>query len=135
MSFSFLTDEWITATRTIREEYRGQVQPGAVPALRANLVVTDVPFGEGTLDAHLDTSNSELEIELGHLANSDVTVTVEYVTAKKVFVEANLSAAMEGMQLGRIKVDGDMLKLMSLASLQVDPASREMAKKIQSITS
>jgi putative sterol carrier protein len=41
---------------------------------------------------------------------------------------------MEAMQLGRIQIDGDMMKLMSLAGLQADPAGIELAKSIREIT-
>lgn len=131
----FLSDPWIIECRKLREEYRDRLTGSAVPPLRINLIVIDVPFSvDAPLDAHLDTTSGEPEIELGHLTDPEVTVTVDYSTAKSVFVDGNLGAAMEGLQLGRIKVDGDMLKLMSLAGLQADATSIELAKKIRSLT-
>lgn len=102
--------------------------------MRMNLVINDVPFEPKTQQAHLDTTTGEPEIEIGHLSSPDLTVTVDYATAKSVLVDGNMGAAMEAMQLGRIKVDGDMMKLMSLASLNADAASIELAKAIRAIT-
>lgn len=134
-TYPFLSDDWIAATRQLREKYRERINVPAMSPIRMNLIVGSVPFGNGSIDAHLDTTNGEPEIELGHLSSPSVTVTVDYNTAKSVLVDANMSAAMEAMQLGRIKVDGDMMSLMSLASINADPASLELAKEIRSITS
>lgn len=131
----FLSARWIAETRRLREEYRSRLQTPTTPPLRMNLVVTDVPFDPGRLDAHLDTSAGEPEIDLGHLPDAEVSVQADYATAKRVFVDADLGAAMEALQLGRVKVDGDMMKLMSLASIgTADPASMELARAIRAIT-
>jgi putative sterol carrier protein len=133
-TYAFLSSEWIEATRTLREEYRSRATPPSAPPIRMNLVVNDVPFDDKVLHAHLDTTNGEPEIELGHLPNPELTVTVDYATAKSVLVDGNMGAAMEAMQLGRIRVDGDMMKLMSLAGINADAASIELAKSIRAIT-
>ncbi len=84
--------------------------------------------------AHLDTSDGKPEIDLGHLESPDTSVTVDYGTAKAVFVDGNMGAAMEAMQLGRIQVQGDMMKLMALATLNADAGSIELARRIRDIT-
>src|SRR4051812_43263122 len=122
-TYPFLSDEWITATRELREQYRATATAPAMAPIRMNLVINEVPFGDGSLQAHFDTTGGEPEIELGHLPTPDVGITVDYKTAKSVLVDGNMSAAMEAMQLGRIKVDGDMMRLMSLASINTDAAS------------
>jgi hypothetical protein len=132
-TYAFLSDEWISETRRLRAEYRKNSTPPSAPPIRMNLVVHDVPHG-GELDAHLDTTAGEPEVDLGHLANPEVSVTIDYATAKSVLVDGNMGAALEAMQLGRVKVDGDMMKLMALASINADAASIELAKKIRAIT-
>ena len=131
----FLSDEWITEARRIHEEYRGQ---GAeVPhEVRMNLIVTDVPFGTGSLDAHADTSSGELEIDTGHLDTADVTLTLDYATARAILVEQDPQAGMQAFMGGRIKVQGDMTKLMILqGSLgAVDPVALEVAGRISEMT-
>ncbi len=133
-TYLFLSDEWIAATKALRDEYRDRLVAPATTPMRLNLVVTNSPAATGDVLAHLDTTKGEPEIELGHLLTPDATVTVDHSTARAVFVDGNLGAAMEAMQLGRIKVDGDMMKLMSLAGLQNDAVSIELGKKIRAIT-
>jgi putative sterol carrier protein len=130
----FLSPTWIEETRKLREEYKDKVNPPATPPLRMNLVVEEVPFETDELEAHVDTSSGEPEIEVGHLESADALVVVDYKTAKTVFVDGNMSAAMEGLQLGRIRVQGDMMKLMALAGLNADPGSIELARRIRDIT-
>lgn len=131
----FLSDEWITEARGIHDEYRGR--GAAVPAeVRMNLIVTDVPFGTGSLDAHADTSSGELEIDTGHLDSADVTLTLDYATARAILVEQDPQAGMQAFMGGRIKVQGDMTKLMVLqGSLgAVDPVALEVAGRISEMT-
>ncbi|MBV9256061.1 MAG: hypothetical protein JO054_17640, partial [Actinobacteria bacterium] len=52
--YPFLSDEWMEEAKKIREEFRGQGAPAA-HAVKMNQVITDVPFGEGTINAHMDT--------------------------------------------------------------------------------
>lgn len=131
----FLSDEWITEARQIHEEYRGRTAP--VPhAIRMNLVVTSVPFGRGTLDAHVDTGSGELDIDLGHLPEVDLTLTLAYDTAKDILVEQDAQAAMSAFMGGRIKLDGDMAKLLILQGQlgTPDPLAVEAAARIRAIT-
>jgi hypothetical protein len=136
-SYPFLSDEWIAEARKIRAEV-SDPQAGASPAsVRMNQVITDVPFGSGRLDAHLDTSSGTLEMETGHLENADVTVTLDYETAKAIFVDGTLEAGMRAFMDGKVRVQGDMAKL--IAALQQmappDPAAVDQAQaRIRDIT-
>jgi hypothetical protein len=119
--------------KKIREEYRGQ---GTAPAhtVKMNQIITDVPFGEGTIEAHMDTSSGELEMDTGHIDGADVTVTLDYETAKAIFVEGNPQAGMQAFMAGKIKVQGDMTKLMAMQAGPPDATAQEVAKKIADIT-
>jgi len=129
----FLSDEWVTDAKKIREEYAGKGTPPA-HAVRMNQVITDVPFGEGTLNVHMDTSGGELEFDLGHLDNPDLTVTLDYETAKAIIVDGNPQAGMQAFMAGKIKVQGDMTKLMAMQSGTPDPIAQEVSERIKSIT-
>ena len=131
--YAFLSDEWLEAAKKIREEYAGQTSPPA-HAVRMNQIVTEVPFGDGTIEAHLDTSGGEMSMEMGHLENPDLTVTLDYVTAKAILVEGNPQAGMQAFMSGKIKVQGDMTKLMAMQQSAPDPTAAEIAKRIQEIT-
>ena len=132
-TYPFLSDEWMIAAREIREEYRGKTQPMA-HAIKMNQIITDVPFGDSPIEAHMDSSSGEMEMELGHLADPEVTVTVDYATAKAIFVDQNPQVGMQAFMAGKIKVQGDMTKLMAMQSSGVDPVAAEVAWKIKDIT-
>ena len=64
----------------------------------------------------------------------DLTVTLDYETAKAILVEQNPQAGMQAFMAGKIKVQGDMTKLMAMQSGPPDPAAAEVAEKITEIT-
>ena len=130
-TYPFLSDEWIAAAREIRESQEAAPVPHVV---KMNLVITEVPFGDGSIDAHMDTTGGELELDTGHLEGEDLTVTVDYVTAKAIFVDGNPQAGMQAFMAGKIKVQGDMTKMRAMQTAQPDPAQLEMAAKISAIT-
>ena len=131
--YPFLSDEWMDAARAIREEYKGKGAPAA-HVVKMNQIITDVPFGEGTIEAHMDTSSGEMEMDTGHLPDADVTVTLDWATAKAIFVEGNPQAGMQAFMAGKVKVDGDITKLMAMQSGAADPKAAEVAAAIQAIT-
>jgi putative sterol carrier protein len=134
-SYPFLSDEWLDEARKIREEYAGKTAP-ITQSVKMNLVVTDVPFSDDDINAHLDTSSGEPRIETGHLETPDLKVTVDYDTAKAILVEGNPQAGMQAFMAGKIRVEGDMAKLMMLQSqpAAADPNAAEMAAKLRAIT-
>ena len=135
--YQFLSDEWLEQTRMIREEYRDQVPEVAV-SIRMNQVINEVPFGDGVIHAYIDTSSGLLDIEVGKLDRPDLTVTLSYSTAKSILVDADATAAMNAFLSGRIKVDGDITKLLALqtagAGAAVNPAAAEVVRRIQELT-
>jgi putative sterol carrier protein len=127
--YKFLSDEWIEEARKIREEVDS---PAAAPApVKMNLVITDVPFGNSSVDAHMDTTSGELVLDTGHVDGPDVTATLDYETAKAMMVDSNPQAAMQAFMAGKIKLQGDMTKAMALQS---GPPNPELTKRIQEIT-
>jgi putative sterol carrier protein len=129
VSYQFLSDEWVSAARKIREEADGAA-PAGMP-VKMNLVITDVPFGDGSVDAHMDTTSGELELDFGHVEGPDVTVTLDYGTARSIMVDGDPQAAMQAFMAGKIKLQGDMTKALAL---QQGPADPELAKRIKEIT-
>jgi len=131
----FLSEEWLEQAAAIRAEYEGK--GGAPPhQMRMNLVITDVPedVSAGPIDAHMDTTSGDVHMDVGHLDNPDLTVTLEYETAKAILVEGNPQAGMQAFMAGKIKVQGDMTKLMAMQSASPDPVAAEIAAKINAIT-
>ena len=135
MAYPFLSDPWLDEARKIREEYAGKTPP-ITHAVKMNLVVTAVPFSDDDINAHVDTSSGELQLDTGHLDGPDLKVTVDYVTAKAILIEGNPQAGMQAFMAGKVRVEGDMAKLMMLQSqpAAADPSAAEMASKLRDIT-
>jgi hypothetical protein len=112
--YAFLSDEWVSeAKRIYAEGGAGEVAGGAgLAPVRVNLVVTEVPFSEFPVDAHVDTSGGRLDIDVGHVAEPDVTISLAYDTARSLFVQGDVQAVLQAFLGGRIKVDGDLSKLL-----------------------
>ena len=131
--YPFLSPEWMDEAKKIREEYRGKGGTTA-PSVKMNQVITDVPFGEGSIDAHMDSSSGEMEMDLGHIEGAEVKITVPYSVAKAIFVDGNPQAGMQAFMAGQIKVEGDMTKLMAMQGGAPDATAQEVAAKIKEIT-
>jgi putative sterol carrier protein len=130
---AFLSDKWTAEVRRLHDEVVTQSTPPA-QSVRMNLILTQSPLGDGTIDAHVDTSSGELIVDTGHLDSPDLTVTVDYETAKAILVEDDAQAAMQAFMSGRIKIEGDMTLLLAMQNTPVDPAHQELAARVREIT-
>ena len=131
----FLSDEWMAEAKAIRAKYEGQTGK-VTQSIKVNQVITDVPFGDGNINSFIDTSSGDVVMDLGALDAPDVTVTTDYATAKALFVDQDQAAAMQAFMTGKIKVQGDMMKMMALqTAMPTDEASRAIAEEIKTITS
>jgi putative sterol carrier protein len=131
--YAFLSDEWVDEARRIREEYEGRAGTMA-HQMRMNLVITDVPFGDGPIDAHVDTTDGTLKLDKGHIDPADLKVTLDYATAKAILVEGNPSVGMQAFMAGKVKVEGDMAKLMMLQGAPPDEHAQEVATRLREMT-
>lgn len=129
----FLSPEWIEAARKVRDEFAGRLPAMAVP-VRANVTVTEAPFGDAPIEAYVDTSSGSLTLDLGHLDQPELTIKIDYATAKRIFVERDQAAAMEAFFSGRIMVEGDIAKVLALQSQPADPVADEIASRIADLT-
>jgi hypothetical protein len=129
---AFLSEEWIAAARALRAAHRSESPPG-VP-VRMNLVVEQVPFGEGQLEAYLDTTAGFVDIEIGTLEQADVRVALDYETARAILVDADSQAALQAFMAGRIRVEGDLAKLLQYQSTPPEPAQLALSERIRAIT-
>jgi hypothetical protein len=109
--YPFLSDEWVSAVEGIMAQHADQA--GAAPHgnVVVNLVVTDTPFGEDKT-MHMGNVDGKALMGGGHREGADVTMTTDYATAKEVFVANNPQAGMQAFMAGKVKVQGDMTKLM-----------------------
>ena len=134
MPYQFLSAEWMDAAKSIREKYADQAAAITV-SVRMNQVITDTPFDTGDVKLYLDTSSGSLEMEPGELDTPDLTLTTDYETAKKIIVDQDQAAGMQAFMAGKIKVQGDMMKMMAMqTSMPQDDVARSIADEIKQIT-
>ena len=131
----FLSEEWMIAAREIRARYEGDL-PQITAVVRLNQVITGVPFGEGTVHAHIDTSGGAMVFELGHLDEPDAVIMTDYVTARALLVERDPAVFMQAMMQGKVQLQGDMMKLLAAMSSQSAPTelADQVAEEIAAIT-
>jgi putative sterol carrier protein len=102
-------------------------------AIKMNLLVNEVPWG-AEVAAHVDTTQGALIVEEGHLDEVDLHVTVDYGTARALLVDGQPQAAMAAFMAGKIRVDGDLAKLMAVQSTSPDEAALAFAAEVRSLT-
>lgn len=130
----FLSDDWMDAAHEIRERYHDDLPEIAI-SVRINQIITDVPFGDGTINAYIDTSEGEFSLELGELDEPDAVLMTDYDTAKAMMVGQDPTVAMQSFMAGKIKVQGDMMKLMAIqTALPSNEFSEQVAAEIRAIT-
>ncbi|MDG2262370.1 MAG: SCP2 sterol-binding domain-containing protein [Actinomycetota bacterium] len=137
MAHAFLSDEWLAAVLALRDEF-DQVDMPAEARIVMNQVISDVPFGDGKLEISVDTTSGALDIKKGHLDNADVMVRTDYATAKSVLVEQDPQAVMQAFMSGKILVEGDIAKLMTMhasaMSAEPHPQRNEPSRRLRNLT-
>ena len=130
----FLSADWVEAAKALRDEMDGDPSPPA-HAIKMNMVVTDAPFQDDDIHSHMDTSSGELQMDLGHLDDPELTVTVDWATAKSIFVDNDPQAGMQAFMQGKVKVQGDMTKLMAMQQGgPPDENQQKFAEALQEMT-
>lgn len=124
----FLSDDWFTEVDRLTEEAGDLNLPPALSDLAINLNVTDSSEG----DVAMALSNGKLK--KGNDDSAETGLTLDADTLKKVFLEFDMSAAMEAFMSGKIKVDGDMSKLMALQTAQPSAEQKDLFKKVLAVT-
>lgn len=155
--YQFLSSEWIEAIRQIRDEYRDRVgaQLGQLVAdpLAVNLVITEMPDGAADTLAHSVTAPRGADLDLGHLDEAAITVTLDFETARSVVIEQDLTSVMRAFVFGKLRIDGDIGSLLGddaerdpealiaafnvagISSLgDVDPLAAEIGERVRAVT-
>ncbi|MGB9111401.1 MAG: SCP2 sterol-binding domain-containing protein [Acidimicrobiales bacterium] len=123
----WLTQEWLDESTKLAESQ--PERPGATARLQ--YVITDGPGGEVKY-YWIVQDGKLLENRLGELADAEVTLTESYDDAMSI-QKGDLDANAAFMQ-GKIKVDGDVGKLMALLPITMSPEFAEFQKNVLAIT-
>lgn len=82
----------------------------------------------------MDTTSGQLELDMDHIDPADLKVTLDYEIAKAILIEGNPQAGMQAFMSGKIRVEGDIAKLMAMQTSGTDPATEQVAARIKAMT-
>jgi putative sterol carrier protein len=93
-----------------------------------NVAVTGTEWGDR--DMSLVAGN----LEKGHHDGATTKLILPIDLARRLFVENDQSAGMQGFMSGQIRIEGDMSRLMAIQTVQPSAEQRVLQKKILEIT-
>jgi putative sterol carrier protein len=123
----YLSQEYLDLQRQLAQEF--PERPGATARLQ--YIVTGAPEGEVHYYAVLDNGKM-LENALGDDPDAEVTMTTGYDDSVKM-AKGELDANAAFMQ-GKVKVAGNMGKVMSLLPLTQSPEYKAIAEQVNAQT-
>jgi putative sterol carrier protein len=125
-TYQFLSDEWFDAASKLIAEHG----TGAAPA--ADLVMNlEVADGDKKVEFHMGSKGGETLFGKGFTDGADLTMSTDMDTARAVFVSGDQQAGMQAFMAGKVRVQGDMTKLMMQQGQGGNPA---LTEALQSIT-
>jgi hypothetical protein len=123
----FLSDEWFDAVRGLTAE-AGELN---IPKAMKDVVV----------NLHIETSSETILLcmkgglmEKGHVEKPDVTMHMPEDYAHGLLVRGDWSVGMKGYVARKIKVSGNMRKLIPLQLYKPSPELDALRKKIEAMT-
>jgi len=135
----FLSEQWLEAVEQLRTAHLAAAP--AQPAdgdrgapVRINQTVTGVPFGDGTVLLHVDTSGLSFPLGLGHLDNADVLLELGYPVARALLVDGDPQTVMQAFMTGQLRVHGEMAKLILAQQQMPHLFGPELAARIRQMT-
>lgn len=128
MSHTFLSDDWFKAMDAVRAEIGDpEVAPG-MKDLKLNIVVTGGP--EGDREVHLDAG----QFRPGAVDGAPTKLIVPFDVARSMFIDGNQQAAMQAFMTGKVKVEGDISKVMAMQGAGATPSQQQFQERLQAIT-
>lgn len=123
----WLTQEWLDESTQLAKTQ--PERPGATARLQ--YVITGTPDGDVRYYWVVEDGKL-LENRIGALSDAEVTLTETYEDAMSI-QKGDLDANAAFMQ-GKIKVDGDVAKLMALLPITMSPEFAEFQKAVLEMT-
>jgi putative sterol carrier protein len=125
---AFLSDGWFEAAAKLIDHHSADGPPA--PNLVMNLEVTD---GDKQTDFHMGAKDGQTLFGKGHTDGADLTLSTDIETAREVFVANNPAAGMQAFMAGKVRIQGDMTKLM-MAQAGGQGGNTQLTEALQSIT-
>lgn len=127
--YAFLSDEWFDAASKLIAEHSTDGPPA--PNLVMNLEVTDAENKK--TEFHMGAKDGATLFGKGHTDGADLTLSTDIDTARQVFVANDPAAGMQAFMAGKVRIQGDMTKLM-MAQAGGQGGNTQLTEALQSIT-
>ncbi|MCF9034029.1 SCP2 sterol-binding domain-containing protein [Acinetobacter nectaris] len=121
---AFLTDAWFSKVDELTEQAGNLNLSPALQNLAINLIVND-----GAVE-NTELSLASGKFKKGLAENAKTTLNMDSNTLRRVFLEFDMTAAMQAFMTGKIKVQGDMSQLMALQTAKPSPEQKSLFKEI-----
>jgi SCP-2 sterol transfer family protein len=125
---AFLSDSWFDEAAKLIDHHSAGGPPA--PNLVMNLEVTS---GDDKTEFHMGSRDGVTLFGKGHTDGADLTLSTDIETAREVFVANNPAAGMQAFMAGKVRIQGDMTKLM-MAQAGGQGGNTALTDALQSIT-
>ncbi len=125
---AFLSDDWFAKVNELTAAAGNLNIPSSMASLVLNVTVSGLPAGN--VDICLNGGN----FEKGLNASAPTKLSMPADLLRKIFLEGDQAAGMQGFMSGQIKVEGDMSKLMAMQSARPSDEQKALLKQILAMT-
>lgn len=125
---AFLSQDWFAKVAELTAAAGDLNVPASLANTVLNVTVTGAP--DGNVDLTLKGGN----FVPGHDGSAATKLTLPADLLRKIFLEGDAGAGMQGFMTGQIKVEGDMSKLMTLQSARPSEQQKALFGQILALT-
>ena len=125
---AFLSDDWFAKVNELTAAAGNLNIPSSMASLVLNVTVSGLPAGN--VDICLNGGN----FEKGLNPSAPTKLSMPADLLRKIFLEGDQGAGMQGFMSGQIKVEGDMSKLMAMQTVQPSASQKALQKQILEAT-
>ena len=126
MGYKFMSDEWFEKVKDLTEEVNPEI-PAATADMKVNITMTS---DEGDKDLCMAGG----KMEKGHMEGATVKIILPIDLAQKMFIDQDKTAGMQAFMSGKMKIEGDMSKMMAMQNIQPTESQNILTEKIREIT-
>ncbi len=127
MPHEFLSPSWFEKVDELIAAAGDLQIPEAMKQVEVNVTVTS-PAGD------IPLFMKDGLFTQGHKPGATTTLTLAADLARKIFVDADVSAGVQAFLTGEIKVEGDLAKLVAMQTVEPSEPQKQLTREIAAIT-
>jgi hypothetical protein len=127
MRYPFLSDAWFEQVDKLIAAAGDLQIPAEMKVVEVNVTVTS-PAGDVPLFM------KDGLFTRGHHADATTKLTLAADLARKIIVDGDVAAGVQGFFSGAIQVDGDLAKLVAMQTVEPSEPQKKLTRQIAEIT-